>query len=209
MTTVYAVGDIHGQARMLGQMLELIADDAEGRSGDKLAVFLGDYIDRGPESREVVGRLMSGPLPFPSVCLMGNHEDLAVNGPHHVWLMNGGTATLNSYGGEIQPEHLEWMRGLPVSHRVGKWLFVHAGVDPTLPLDQQDRRSMIWIRAKFLMHEDPYEGGTVVVHGHTPNEDPEIEPNRINLDTGATFGGALSCAVLTDRLERVIQVKAA
>ena len=97
-------------------------------------------------------------------------------------------------------------RGLPPIIGKGKWFFVHAGIDPDVPLAEQDRQTMLWIRGRFLGHGAPFEDGVVVVHGHTPVERPEIERNRINVDTGAVYGGRLTCAVLTDRLEGFLQV---
>lgn len=209
MRSIYAIGDIHGRLDLLDEMLDSIKRHASGR-GECAAVFLGDYIDRGPDSKGVIARLMAGPLPFETICLAGNHEDLAVNGPEYVWLLNGGDKTLASYGGAIDPEHLKWMRALPTHYRDGRWFFVHAGVNPNRPLERQERQDMLWIRAKFLLYTEPYDGGaTTVVHGHTPGDEVEIEANRINLDTGAVFGGPLSCAVLRgDILENIIQVTA-
>jgi len=123
-----------------------------------------------------------------------------------LWAINGAPATLRSYGGKISADHARWMAGLGEYHREGKWFFVHAGIDPEVALAEQDRRTMLWIRGSFLGHGAPFDDGVVVVHGHTPVERPEIEPNRINVDTGAVYGGRLTCAVLTDRLEGFLQV---
>jgi len=206
---IYAVGDIHGCLDMLKEMLREIEKDASTRDGDHSLVFLGDYIDRGPDSKGVVALLKEGSLPMPAVFLMGNHEDMLLGGNVPHWLSQGGDKTVESYGGAPSVDHIKWMRTLQISHRVGKWLFVHAGVDPTKSLAEQDREAMLWIRSKFLMHNEPFEDGTVIVHGHSPNDEPEVEENRINLDTGACYGRALSCAVLSENsLERIIQVHA-
>ena len=206
MKTIYAIGDVHGEIGKLRELLGRIAADALTREGEKLGVFLGDYIDRGPDSRGVVELLASGhALPFPYLCLAGNHEDMALNDPE-LWANNGARATLRSYGGRIGDDHVAWIEGLATHHRDGKWFFVHAGIDPDVPLAEQDRQTMLWIRGRFLRHDTAFEDGVVVVHGHTPVERPEIEENRINVDTGAVYGGRLTCAVLTDRLEGFLQV---
>jgi len=206
MKTIYAIGDVHGEIGKLRELLGRITADALTREGEKLGVFLGDYIDRGPDSRGVVELLASGKaLPFPYLCLAGNHEDMALN-DLELWANNGARATLNSYGGRISDDHAAWMEGLATHHRDGKWFFVHAGIDPDVKLAEQDRQTMLWIRGRFLRHDTAFEEGVVVVHGHTPVERPEIEVNRINVDTGAVYGGRLTCAVLTDRLEGFLQV---
>src|SRR5579871_2740278 len=138
MTTIYAIGDIHGEKALLDDLHRQIIADAAARPGDKLAVYLGDYIDRGPDSRGVVSTLMAGPLPFPAVCLMGNHEALCLAPCPDDWLANGGRQTQASYGGAVTPSHREWMRDLPLAHRHGRWFFAHAGIDPALPLARQE-----------------------------------------------------------------------
>ena len=206
MKTFYAIGDVHGELGKLRELLSRITSHAREREGEKLGIFLGDYIDRGADSRGVVELLASGKaLPFPYICLAGNHEDMALYDPQ-LWAINGAPATLRSYGGKISAEHAAWMERLAEYHREGPWFFVHAGIDPGVALAEQDRRTMLWIRGSFLGHGAPFEDGVVVVHGHTPVERPEIEPNRINVDTGAVYGGRLTCAVLTDRLEGFLQV---
>lgn len=205
---IFAIGDIHGEIGKLQSLLEQIEHFAATFDDEKLGVFLGDYIDRGPDSRAVVELLSSGKaLSFPYVCLMGNHEDMAVNPDmRDVWMnpRNGGPATLASYGGAIDLAHKRWMSELPTSYRSGKWFFVHAGIRPDQKLAEQDRETMLWIRARFLSYSGPFDEGVTVVHGHTPVDEPEIEEHRINLDTGAVFGGALTCAILTDRLEGML-----
>jgi serine/threonine protein phosphatase 1 len=99
------------------------------------------------------------------------------------------------------------MRGLPLTYRAGCWFFAHAGIDPLLPLAEQDRETLLWIRQPFLDYRGKMPEGVVVVHGHTPKRAPDIRPNRIGIDTGACYGGALTCAVLTDRLECIIQAR--
>lgn len=205
MTIIFAIGDIHGEKALLDDIHRQIVADAAQRHGDKLAVYIGDYIDRGPDSRAVIATLMDRPLPFPIVCLMGNHEDLCLDPDPYNWLANGGRQTQASYGGAVSHSHREWMGGLALTHRHGRWFFAHAGIDPRRPLARQDRETLLWIRRPFLDYEGVMPEGVVVVHGHTPRRDPEIKANRIGIDTGACYGGALTCAVLSDKLERIIQ----
>ena len=207
MTTIYAIGDIHGEKALLNKIHRRIIEDAAARTGDKLAVYLGDYIDRGPDSRGVVAALMEDALPFPAVYLMGNHEALCLDPDPNDWLANGGRMTLASYGGFVTASHKAWIRQLPFTYRAGGWFFAHAGIDPLVPLAEQDRETVLWIRHPFLDYRGAMPDGVIVVHGHTPKREPDIRANRIGIDTGACYGGALTCAVLTDRLECIIQAR--
>ncbi len=214
---VYAVGDIHGCMDRLAALHELIAEDIAARPAEHTTlVHLGDYVDRGTDSAQVVDWLINGP-PVPAdeiVNLMGNHEHMmlaAVAGadkdaPSH-WLSNGGADSLLSWGisrlvppaewaARIPLPHLLFLRDLAISHRVGPYLFVHAGIMPGVPLDKQSRHDMIWIREPFLSSRADH--GAVVVHGHTPKREPVIQPNRIAIDTGAVLGGSLTCVVLEE-----------
>ena len=219
---VYAVGDIHGCLDRLVGLHEMIAEDIAARPvAHTTLVHLGDYVDRGTDSAQVIDWLINRP-PVPAdtmVNLMGNHEHMmlaAVVGadkeaPEH-WLMNGGADSLLSWGisrmvppaewaGRIPRQHLMFLRDLAISHRIGPYLFVHAGVRPGVPLDQQSKQDMLWIREPFLSSRADH--GAVVVHGHTPKREPVVQPNRIAIDTGAVLGGALTCVVLEqDRLNR-------
>jgi serine/threonine protein phosphatase 1 len=213
---VYAIGDVHGCLDQLAALHQAIGDDLAERppGGSAVLVHLGDYIDRGPDSALVVARLMApfaGP-PVETVCLLGNHEDLLLGaldgrrGWADTWLANGGVESLHSWGvpwrtppkrwaGLLPAAQIEFLRGLPVSHRLGGYLFVHAGLRPGVPLEAQTRQDMLWIREPFLSSDADF--GAVVVHGHTPQEpEPVVRANRIGLDTGAVLGGALSCVVL-------------
>jgi serine/threonine protein phosphatase 1 len=217
---VYAVGDIHGCLDRLVALHEMIADDIAARPADHTTlVHLGDYVDRGVDSAQVIDWLINRP-PVPAnkfVNLMGNHEHMmlsAVAGTDKEapsqWLMNGGADSLLSWGisravpptewaGRIPRQHLIFLRDLAVSHRIGPYLFVHAGVRPGVALAQQSRHDMMWIREPFLSSRADH--GAVVVHGHTPKREPIVLPNRIAIDTGAVLGGALTCVVLeADRL---------
>lgn len=207
MTLTYAVGDVHG---CLDKLKSLIAACRQHAGDDEMMlVFLGDYIDRGPESAGVVRLMLSLQADAPQhvIALKGNHEAWALavldgSLPAKAWLRNGGAATLSSYGagdvGELPKAHLAWMRSLPLTYDDGRRLFVHAGVDPNKPLDAQDDHDLIWIREPFLDDERDY--GRLVVHGHTPLETakPDLRRNRLNLDTAAVFGGPLTAAAFDD-----------
>jgi serine/threonine protein phosphatase 1 len=217
---VYAVGDVHGCLDRLVAMHELIAEDLASRPIDEtILVHLGDLVDRGPESAQVVEWLVAGP-PVPAqrfVNLMGNHEEMMLSavaafdtGSAELWMRNGGTESLHSWGVPHAIEQNRWATHIPIPHllflrdlalhcRIGGYLFVHAGIRPGVPLRQQSRQDLLWIREPFLSSTEDH--GAVVVHGHTPKRDPTVKPNRIGIDTGAVIGGALTCVVLeSDRL---------
>ena len=206
---IYAIGDIHGCLDKLKALHAAIRADLKAYPvAQSLVVHLGDYIDRGPDSAGVVRTLMNFELP--SIFLMGNHEATALaamDGDGAActdWLYNGGDAALSSWGldpngprGAWRPpaEHVAWMRGLRLSYRHGGYLFVHAGIRPGVPLEAQDSEDLIRIRRPFL--DSQADHGVIVVHGHTPTRDrlPERHSNRVNLDTGAVYGGPLTCGV--------------
>jgi serine/threonine protein phosphatase 1 len=212
---VYAVGDVHGCLDRLVALHEIIADDIAARPIERVTlVHLGDYVDRGSDSAQVVDWLINRP-PVPAdliVNLMGNHEHMMLSALAGVdkdapnqWLMNGGADSLLSWSisrtvppaewaSRIPIRHLIFLRDLAISHRIGPYLFVHAGVQPGVPLEQQSRHDMMWIREPFLSSRADH--GFVVVHGHTPKREPIVQPNRIAIDTGAVLGGALTCVVL-------------
>ena len=223
---VYAVGDIHGRVDLLEILLARIAVDAAAHPDDRerTLVFLGDYIDRGTTSREVVDRLLRDPLPgFATVRLLGNHEEALLDfldgraGPMD-WLSYGGLETLLSYGvplralpndpfraaelrralaAALPTQHVAFYRACRLHHVLGDYLFVHAGVRPGLPLEQQDPRDLLWIRDEFLQASDPLPG-RVIVHGHTICDLPQDRGNRVNIDTGAFVSGRLTCLVIRD-----------
>ena len=221
-TRVYAIGDIHGRADLLRALRCLIEEDARRAPiARKVVVYLGDYIDRGLESRQVIELLLDQPLAgFENVHLRGNHEefmlrfldDISVGTP---WLANGGLATLLSYGVgvgesarmEERADHAQasLRRALPARHRAfleahalshveGDYLFVHAGIRPGVALDRQAAQDMLWIRDEFLSSSAIHP--KIVVHGHSIHWTPEVKPNRIGIDTGAYATGALTCLVL-------------
>jgi serine/threonine protein phosphatase 1 len=201
MSKTFAVADLHGRFDLLQKALERIA--AGNPAGGKI-VFLGDYVDRGPQSREVVETLMAGPRDparWTWVCLKGNHEDMMVStigGPDEDWwLANGGTATLGSFGGVLPSDVINWSRNLPLWHSDAHRLFVHAAVDPTKSLEEQSEATLMWMR--YDDRADVTFPGRHVVHGHTPLRDgPRLLPGRTNLDTGAVFTGRLVVAVFED-----------
>jgi len=205
----YAIGDIHGRLDLLRAAVAAIA--AHARNGSHQVICLGDYVDRGPDSRGVIETLMTLSADAPWQCLLGNHEDMMTRSlrTHERdeidrWLRNGGEATLDSYLHKVPPTHLEWLESLPLVHRDAHRLYVHAGVAPGAPVELQDKRTLVWIREAFLTAEAP----TLpchVVHGHTPfwrmkpePRVPERLPHRTNLDTGAYFTGILSVGVFDD-----------
>jgi serine/threonine protein phosphatase 1 len=220
---VYAIGDIHGRLDLLLELHELIVADAARSSAKRRAlIYIGDYIDRGPDSAGVLDLLLDRPLPdFEIVHLLGNHEDTLLQFPDDMtvgpsWLTYGGVQTLASYFIDVPPgswrderelrrlqgeirrrvprRHVEFMRGLPLMHVEGDYLFVHAGIRPGVPLDRQERDDLLWIRDEFL--RSPEDHGKIVVHGHTISEVPDQQPNRIGIDTGAFHTDRLTCVVL-------------
>ena len=211
---IYAIGDVHGCDDRLAALHAMIAEDLANRPcASPLLLHIGDYVDRGPDSRAVILRLAAGePLPgVATINLMGNHEQtmldaLAGEGAAMTdWMLNGGGAALRSWGADpeaprctwpqaVPAEHVGLLRNLALSHREGGYLFVHAGIRPGMPLNEQSRQDLLSIRHTFLYSEADF--GVVVVHGHTPKSDPVVRANRIGIDTGAVYGGRLTCAVL-------------
>lgn len=220
---VYAVGDIHGRADLLRRIRDLIAADLErARPDEALIVLLGDYVDRGPHSRSVLDDLTGDLFPAPVVPLLGNHEAMLMDfldrpETGETWRKFGGIETVHSYGVDVSefragqdlpavaarlraaiPDtHLAFMQGLALSHRVGDYFFCHAGVRPGVPLDQQRAEDLLWIRDEFMASDAPF--GAMVVHGHTPSEQPTVRENAIGIDTGAYITGKLTCAALSAR----------
>ena len=203
MSNLYAVGDIHGQIHMLEALLERVPFQEE----DEI-VFLGDYIDRGRDSRAVVDLLIRFRREYPeSVFLRGNHEDMLLDylsggGSYHpgVYVMNGGDATLENYrdsSGDVwlPPEHLKFLDSLEWIHTSRGFIFVHAGLKPGVPVDSQDPMDMVWIREEFLHAECDF--GKPVVFGHTPGWEMKNElPFYLGIDTAAVMGGRLTCVQL-------------
>jgi serine/threonine protein phosphatase 1 len=218
MNRVFVVGDIHGCVDELDVLLESLALT----TGDTV-VFVGDYVDRGPASKDVVDVLLalrqdSG---IQSIFLKGNHEDMllaymGLPGQHgESYLHNGGVDTLVSYGlhpltagpavaAALPQEHLDFFRGLELTHTIGPFLMTHAGIDPARPLVEQREEDLLWIRERFVNHPHPLP--YTVCFGHTPRRDVLLHlPYKIGLDTGCVYGHRLSCIEL--REARLFQVR--
>lgn len=203
----YAIGDVHGSYTKVANLLRHCMDHSGEH--DARFVLLGDYIDRGKRSRDVIRFLIDAQDTWPGkiICLKGNHEDMLLGAidrqDETMWLYNGGDTTLRSYGvsraAEIPTEHLAWIERLPISYDDDRRFFVHAGIMPGIPLDQQRQDVMLWIREPFL--SDGSDHGRYIVHGHTPTGTgtPELCHNRLNLDTFAWYGNPLVAAVFDDR----------
>ena len=228
---IYAIGDIHGCLDQLRTLEGHIAADAAQFPGEKWIVTLGDYVDRGPASAGVIDHLMT-PLSseLRRIPLLGNHEQMLLDflenpAANTNWLEWGGLETLNSYGAKMPPgenwrrsprraaerlaaqlpeRHLAFLQGLPICLSAPGFFFVHAGIRPGVSLERQDDYDLIWIRAGFL-NAAPREGLTVV-HGHTPVEEPEIVPGRVDIDTGCFGSGVLTALRVTpDRSMKLLQ----
>lgn len=223
---LYAIGDVHGCLDQLKALHEIIRDDLTLRPAPAYRiVHLGDYVDRGPDSNGCIRFLIDAMAADPNViCLKGNHEDKLLAflaDPLRVsdsFLTYGGNEHALSYGVTPPPliapdddmlrfrdclrtaipdEHLSFMRTLPTSHIAGDYMFVHAGIRPGIPLEEQIDRDLMWIRLEFLDHLAPFS--KVIIHGHTPGLEPEVKLNRINIDTLAYDTGNLTCVVLEGR----------
>ncbi len=211
---VYAIGDIHGCDVQLGNLHEVIAEDVARRPIDELVLLhIGDYVDRGVDTAGVLRRLLRDPLVpgMQVVNLVGNHDETmlhALSGDRPAatdWLFAGGRPALESYGIDpdspreswpenVPAEHLAFLSNLTLTHREGGYFFVHGGVRPGVPLERQAREDLLRMRQPFLYSEMDF--GAVVVHGHSPVKEPVVRHNRIAIDTGAVFGGKMTCLVL-------------
>lgn len=218
---IYAIGDIHGCAGLLDRLHDKIEDDlARGRPAEVRLIYLGDYIDRGPDSAGVLERLAQPPpVGLSRILLKGNHEDMLASffedpDVGSAWRQFGGLETLLSYridvndvlsragfGGlaealkaRMPPAHARMLSELQMRCSFGDYFFCHAGVRPRVPLELQDPHDLMWIRHEFLA--SALDFGKTVVHGHSPVEQPDVRPNRINIDTGAYATGRLTALVL-------------
>ncbi|MGB5421826.1 MAG: metallophosphoesterase family protein [Desulfobacterales bacterium] len=205
MERIYAVGDIHGCYDKLMALMEKMDIDFES---DTL-VFLGDYIDRGPQSFEVVAYLADLKQRYANtIFLKGNHEEMLekyLSGEDRItYLVNGGQQTLESYMNRPRPEgepaipstHLEFFKSLRIYHETQNYIFVHAGLKNKVPLEKQKTEDLLWIRRRFI--ESKYDYGKMVVFGHTPLHEPLLLPNKIGIDTGAVYGNRLTCVRLPE-----------
>jgi serine/threonine protein phosphatase 1 len=229
-TRVYAIGDLHGRADLLKAAFAAIDKDRRSSALRIKIVTLGDYIDRGPSSREVVDLLVRGVRGCELIALRGNHEQMLLDflddpsGCGPVWMANGAAETLASYGVDtggarrlpamalegvrdvlkqrLPAAHDRFLRSSRLSYVSGDYWFVHAGVRRGIPLEQQEVRDLLWIRSGFADRDEP--GESVVVHGHTPVEEPALGRYRINLDTGAVFTNRVACLVLEGDERRLL-----
>lgn len=207
MGKIFVIGDIHGLFVKLKILMTKLEIDGERDT----VIFLGDYIDRGPDSKGVIDAILEIRQAFNHViCLRGNHEQMFLNyygedRDEELYMQNGGMKTLISYGFEgsggrkaftVPESHLDFFTSLQTYHETGEYLFVHAGLRPGVPLDQQDSEDILWIRDEFIY--SPCDFGKIVVFGHTPVsfDMPFISRNKIGVDTGAVYGGKLTCVEL-------------
>ena len=227
---VYVIGDIHGRIDLLIRLMKLIkADAAQHPSRKKELIFLGDYIDRGVDSRSVIDFLLTClPKNMKKTFLRGNHDDRLLNflngdlDQARDWLALGGSATLVSYGinpyranviHDLKALHKAMIEKVPAAHRAflaateidatrGDYYFVHAGVRPGIPMEKQTSEDRLWIRHDFL--GSAHDHGKVVVHGHSILPEPDQQPNRIGIDTGAYATGILTCLALYGSTQRFL-----
>ncbi|MBY0299223.1 MAG: serine/threonine protein phosphatase [Methylobacterium sp.] len=222
-------GDIHGRDDLLAAAQARLDAVAGARGLRPLEIYLGDYVDRGPDSPAVLDRLIARGRERETVCLRGNHEAMllgALDDPAVLrsWLGWGGDATLRAYGCPLPRDqepaaadlavlqqhlrralpahHRAFLAGLPVAYTIGALLLVHAGIRPGRLIERQDEADLLWIREPFL--SSTRDHGLLVVHGHTPVAAPDFRFNRINLDTGAVYTGVLTCLLISDRSIEVL-----
>lgn len=229
---IYAIGDIHGRLDLLNELHQSILDDAQDAFAAEVKVsliYLGDYIDRGPQSKGVIDCMVGDwPHEITPVFLRGNHEATLLNflddaNVLNAWRNFGGVETLHSYGVDVSclrevggvkkiqtefkellsSDHFLFYQNLQTTATIGDYFFVHAGIKPGVSLDEQREDDLLWIRDEFLASHAFH--GKLIVHGHSPSEQPEIWPNRINIDTGAYLTGKLTCLVLEGETKRCIE----
>lgn len=199
------MGDIHGSYDRLERVLQELVPSLPPATR---LVFLGDYIDRGPDSRQVLESLIRLKSERPdTVFLLGNHERMLLEVREGrdllLWSVNGGSQTMASYGlsfrriKDIPAEHIDFLSSLTLYHQSGDYIFVHAGLRPGVLLAQQEERDLLWIRESFFLAEPTWEG--TVVFGHTPFSTPFQRPGLIGIDTGAVYNNVLTCLKLPER----------
>ena len=210
MNRIFAIGDIHGCLEKVKALIKRIPISW----GRDVLVFLGDYVDRGPDPAGVVQFIVELQAEYPGsvICLKGNHEvmfmDFLKNGAASgAFLTFGGDKTLKSYGISLESpgreaarlmpySHLQFLKSLPICFETERFFLVHAGVKPGIPLEKQKEEDMLWIRHEFIRSD--YDWGKRIIFGHTPFDTPLLKPNKIGIDTGAVYGGRLTCLVLPD-----------
>lgn len=207
--SIYAVGDVHGCLDQLERLLDRVQPDLER----DVLLFVGDYIDRGPESRGVVDYVLRLQQKYPRehiICLKGNHEAMLLEFLQGVkrerFLFNGGLHTVLDYWGDnwdslkellLPPEHEEFYRELRLYYETPEFIFVHGGLKPGVPLEEQQEDDLLWIRGEFIT--SPEDFGRLVIFGHTPFKQPLQMPNKIGIDTGAVYGNYLTCLKLPEK----------
>lgn len=197
----YVIGDIHGCLKNLKRLMKKLPVKKE----DEL-IFVGDYIDRGKDSKGVVDFLLDLSKKYRCIFLRGNHEQMLLDylddkKMGRIWYLNGMDATLDSYGNinSIPSHHLEFFRNTKFYYQTEKYLIVHAGVLPGKPFKEQDEMELIWIREEFIYCKKPLYD-KIIVFGHTPFLDgPYIDKTKIGIDTGCVYGGKLTAIRLEDR----------
>ena len=228
---IYAIGDIHGRDDLLAKLHAMIEEElAEAtQQREVTVVYLGDYVDRGPDSRAVIDRLLNRPIAGArSIYLKGNHEDamlrfIAGEAGGQSWLSIGGGATAKSYDVPMRPgeadrsarslirkhlrervpeRHMAFLRDLRMLYEAGDYLFVHAGIRPGRALEEQSPQDLLWIRREFLTSRRNH--GRIIVHGHSASGKTVVKRNRICVDTAAYATDCLSCVVLEGRSRRFI-----
>jgi len=228
-TRLYAIGDVHGCITQLDALFQEIYKDLQSRPvADHKIITLGDYVDRGPDSRAVLQFLIEKRNAVPLICLRGNHDQRMLEFldiPEEVgeaFLHYGGRELLQSYGvdpdrtgditaiaqmfrQQVPRDHIAFLDSLPLSNEEQDYFVCHAGIRPGVDLKDQVARDLLWIRNAFLVHQQPHP--KVIVHGHTPRDSVDIQSNRINLDTECYYSGVLSCVVLEGNGYRLIQTR--
>jgi len=207
MGKIFALGDIHGCISFLEDLIAKITVDPK----DDQIVFIGDYVDRGPDTKGVVEFILELKEKYRVTCLIGNHERMFLDyydygHNRELYFTNGGTSTIVSYGliedsrGKkinVPPEHMKFFRSLLPYYETEGYIFVHAGLKPGMPLAQQKMIDLVWIREEFIYSQ--YDFGKKVIFGHTPfMNTPYIDPYKIGIDTGAVYGGKLTCLKLPE-----------
>ncbi len=233
---IYAIGDIHGYPDVLADLHQKIDDDLKHNPIENAKIiYLGDYIDRGPNNAGVIDMVLNRQdthQHIKHIHLTGNHEDSMLDfianplGPRQDWMLWGGIETMQDYGVEtgdndtlidraadmasclergIPRPHMDFYKSLLTHHQEDDYLFVHAGIMPNVPIEQQTKQDLTFTRSPFLEYEEMHPH--YVVHGHTVPKDKriEIKPNRINLDSGLYKGGPLSCGIFQDNKIRTLE----
>jgi serine/threonine protein phosphatase 1 len=229
-TVVYAIGDVHGRLDLLTRLYDSIAADRKKRAAsDWLIVHLGDYVDRGPDSKGVIDFILAAGNDQRRIASVAGNHDLSMldflkeGTPDGVFVEYGGKQTARSYGVELDfsspkafaashaklvaavpQSHRDFLQALPYTHVAGDFFFCHAGIRPGIALDAQVPSDLIWIRREFHRHVGLYE--KIVVHGHTPVVEPEVMPNRVNVDTGAYASGVLTALVIEGSDKQILSV---